>query len=80
VIDSPDLVELLLVSNASTRCTQSLLTALITGRIEMPVITTLEQLSPHPVQAPDEDQKLLKLNNRLQHAADILKKKREKLH
>jgi len=80
VIDVPEVAELLLVSDASVRCTESLLLALLTGQVLLPQITIREQVSARPITPSGEDPELLKLQGRLSRAARILQEKREKLH
>ncbi|RPI97125.1 MAG: DUF1998 domain-containing protein [Spirochaetales bacterium] len=75
-----ELESFLIESNASSECTRSLLTYLLRGELVMPRITVtelpLEQVIPDPV--PDEER--IRLMNKLNRAAKILKNKREKLH
>jgi len=80
VIDAPEVAELLLVSDASVRCTESLLLSLLTGEVRLPHISTREQVSPRPVTPPGEDQELLQLQRRLDRAAQTLEEKRGRLH
>ncbi|MFA6931387.1 MAG: DEAD/DEAH box helicase [Lentisphaeria bacterium] len=80
VIDAPDLAELLLVSDASVRCTESLLKVLLNGDIILPKVTVQELPVEHPVTPPGEDPEIAKLSGRLDRAARILQQKREKLH
>ena len=80
VIDAPDVAELLLVSDASVRCTESLLRVLLTGQVVLPVVTVQEFPVEHPVIPPGEDPEVAKISGRLDRAAKILQQKREKLH
>ena len=80
VIDAPDVAELLLVSDASVRCTESLLRVLLTGQVVLPVVTVQEFPVEHPVIPPGEDPEVVKISGRLDRAAKILQQKREKLH
>ena len=80
VIDAPDIAELLLVSDASVRCTESLLKVLLTGEVVLPVVTVREMPVEHPVTPPGEDPEIAKISGRLDRAARILQQKRDRLH
>jgi DEAD/DEAH box helicase domain-containing protein len=74
------LEEFLIESDAAVECTKSLMTALLEGRVVVPVIQTVQRRLAPAVVPPEEDEEAIKLGNRLTRAAGILARKREKLH
>ncbi len=80
VVKDEALEELLVVSDASVRCTESLLTALCEGIIILPKVTVNREHVPHPVAAPPEDLEQKRLMTRLQRAAIQLQARRQREH
>jgi DEAD/DEAH box helicase domain-containing protein len=78
-VNNEELEELFIESNAAVRCTISLLNALLDGQVEVPQIQVLKK-TIKAAEAPPADEEAIKLNNRLQKASNILKRKRERLH
>ena len=75
-VEDEELEQLLVESNASVACTRSLLTALTSGRIELPEVTSCA-LTPRPaVVPPAVDVQQARLRQRLEKAGQILKEKR----
>ena len=79
-VESEELEQFLVETNASVECTRSFITALLTGRIDLPNVVTHELESPEPVNAPELDIEQMRLEQRLGKAAEILKRKRERIH
>jgi DEAD/DEAH box helicase domain-containing protein len=79
-VENVDLESLLIESNAAVVCTQSLLTSLIDGGVELPQIQVVELEGYPAINPPPVDEAALKLNTRLNRAAKVLKDKRERLH
>ena len=79
-VDTVELIELLVESDASVACTRSLLDALLEGVVGLPQVTVVRRPREAAVEAPGEDADLVKLSQRLGRAADILRQKRERLH
>ncbi|MCP4752360.1 MAG: DEAD/DEAH box helicase [Proteobacteria bacterium] len=79
-VANQELETLLVESNASIVCTESLLTALLEGGIVVPEVKTVGVPSAPAVQAPPEDLEKKKIQRQLGRAAKILQKKRERLH
>jgi len=79
-VDSVELTELLIESDAAVVCTRSLLEALIDGVSRLPDITVLRRHREPAVTAPGEDPERVRLTQRLGRAAGILRQKRERLH
>ncbi|MCK5805923.1 MAG: DUF1998 domain-containing protein, partial [Lentisphaeria bacterium] len=79
-VESEEMEQLLVESNAAVACTVSLLTALIDGVVALPEIVVLREHRTQAVQAPGEDEETLRLTQRLNHAAKILRRKREREH
>ncbi|MGI9455094.1 MAG: DEAD/DEAH box helicase [Aeoliella sp.] len=79
-VESPEMEQLLIESNASVACTRSLLKVLLTGQIVLPEIKLHEVpvLSGVMVSEPDLDAE--RLRKRLGQANEILKKKRSRVH
>lgn len=74
------LEQLLVESNASLACTQSLLRSLLTGEIIDPKIIFHELTPEEPVDPPPVDEDLERLKNRLGKASRLLKDKRARTH
>ena len=72
--------QLLVESNAAAACTKSLLTALLTGRVEPPEIEYFELPTPVAVVPPAPDMEQVRLKQRLNAAAEILRQKRSRTH
>ena len=79
-IEETELEQLLIESNAAVACTQSLLTALITGAIVLPEIKHHEIPVLSAVAAAEQDLETQKLQQRLGQANEILRKKRSRIH
>lgn len=78
-VDSRELEDLLIESDAAVQCTRSLMTALLEKRIVLPEVT----VSSTPLvrhEAPAEDPEKARINRKLNRAARILRDKRERLH
>jgi hypothetical protein len=78
-VDSRELEEFLVESNAAVECTSSLLTALLEKRVLMPEIA----ISKTPLaarEAPPENIEQKLISRKLNRAAKILHDKRERLH
>jgi ATP-dependent helicase YprA (DUF1998 family) len=75
-----ELEALMLESNAAVSCTRSLLTALIDGTVIIPEITKGQLPAGESIDAPEPDHDAIKLHNRLNRAADILQRKRQREH
>lgn len=78
-IDSRELEEFLVESNAAVECTKSMLTMLLEKRIVIPEVTVIRALFP-PRGAPAVDEDRIRLEQKLGRAARILREKRERLH
>lgn len=79
-VQDEDLQQLLVESNASVVCTNSLITALLTGEIILPQITDFDLQKQQPVEPPEVDAELEKLKQRLSKASRILQQKRARTH
>lgn len=79
-VEDTELEQLLVESNASVVCTCSLLTALLTGEVEVPEVTFHELPTMSGVTAPEPDADLERLKQRLGKAGEILKQKRARVH
>ncbi len=79
-VDNEELEMLFVESNAAVACSVSLLAWLLDGDLALPEV--IVQSKPlHDVGEPRQpDIEAIKLNNRLQKASKLLRKKREKLH
>ncbi|MFH2131635.1 MAG: DEAD/DEAH box helicase [bacterium] len=75
-----ELEALLIESNASVECTRSLLTMLLTGVTVLPQPQSVILPANQSVQAPEPDLAAIKMKEKLVRAANVLKKKRERLH
>ncbi len=79
-IESEDLEELLVLTDAAVKTTLSLLKALVRGRVELPRIKTLKVPLVKKIAAPPEDEERKKMGIKMDRASKILRKKRERLH
>ncbi len=79
-VSSESLENLLVQTDAALRCTESLLKALLTGEVSVPVITSVPVTKEMPVQSPPPDLEQLKMKQKLTRASSIFKAKRERLH
>ncbi len=79
-ISNESLESLLVQTDASLRCTESLLAALTTGVTSVPVIRSVAMALERPVEAPPRDLEKIKLEQKISRASAILKAKRERLH
>ncbi len=79
-VNSEELEDFLIESDAAVACTRSILTMLLDGEIRVPDVQVLRQPLPKAVEAPGEDLEALKLNQRLTKASRILRQKRERVH
>lgn len=79
-IEDEELEQLLVESNASVACTQSLITALLTGEIVLPEIEEFAIADRTEITPPEPDVEAEKLRSRLGKASGILKKKRDRIH
>jgi hypothetical protein len=59
-------------------CTLSLLDALLDGMVAVPEIMTVTRDWERPVAAPVPDQEAIRLNDKLNRAADALREKRKR--
>ncbi len=78
-VDSKELEEFLVESNAAVECTSSLLVSLLEKSIRIPEIS----ISRTPIaayEAPPEDIEKKRVSQKLNRAARILREKRERLH
>ncbi len=78
--DDEELERFLVESNASKACTLSLLDALIDGRIRVPEVRTVQSERGRGITPPPEDEETIRMNQRLNKAAGILRRKREREH
>lgn len=79
-VEDEELEQLLVESNAAVACTKSLMTAILTGRVELPDVTEFELSERVAVVPPDPDEEHENLMKRLGNASRILKNKRERIH
>lgn len=79
-VESEELEQFLIETNASVACTKSLIVALITGRIELPDVQTHQLGRVVKIDPPEPDLEQQRLEERLGKAAGILKRKRERIH
>ncbi|MEZ6130109.1 MAG: DEAD/DEAH box helicase [Planctomycetaceae bacterium] len=79
-VEDENLEQLLVESNASVVCTNSLITALLTGEVLLPEVTDFSIQDKVAVIPPDEDEELEKLKHRLGKASRILQDKRARIH
>lgn len=79
-VDNEELEQLLVESDASVTCAQSLLTVLLEGRIELPEVTFHDVPVSDPVVPPPEDEEQKKLSRRLSKASDMMQTRRARRH
>ncbi len=79
-VENELLEELLVESDAALACTRCLLNALLDGRIEVPDIRVLRRRMEAAVTPPPEDEERQRLESRLNRAAGVLRRKREREH
>ena len=79
-VESAEMEQLLVESDASLACTRSLLTRLLSGRVELPEIRYHEVPVLSGVSVPESDLEAERLKKRLGQANEILKKKRARVH
>ncbi len=79
-VDTEQLERLLVESDAAVRCTQSLLAFLLEGKVELPAVTLREREFVSPVEKREPDVERERMAAKLDRAAAMLQKKREKLH
>ena len=79
-VDDLELEQLLLESNASVACTQSLLETLLSDTVVFPHVTMHEIPSRLRIDAPEKDVQQESLKRRLGRAAKLLKQKRARIH
>ncbi len=79
-VDTEEMEELLIESDAAVQCTRSLLMALLGQGITVPDVHSYTSERPAALTPPPVDEEKLKLGNRLSRASEILRKKRERLH
>ncbi len=79
-VNSEELEDLLIESNAAVACTTSLIDVLLDGRIVVPDIRVLKTARSPAVEAPAPDEERIKLEKRLDRAARILQEKRKRTH
>ena len=79
-VSDEELENFLIESDASLECTRSLLTALLEGRIVLPKVSVVRRIRGIAVEPPPVDEEAIKLQKRLAKSAQILKRKRERLH
>lgn len=79
-ITDETLEDFLIESDAAVTCTESLLAALLDERIELPQVQVRQLARQAAVSPEPEDAESIKLKQRLQRAATMLKSKRAKEH
>ncbi len=79
-VDDESLESLLIESNAAVECARSLLTSLLSGEISLPRVKIEKTPCADGVDPEPEDAELKKIRRQLGRAAEIVKKKREKIH
>ena len=79
-VDDEDLELLLVETNAALACTDSLLTALLTGEVQLPQVLQHEVPRGPRTDPPEPDEEMLRLKARLGKASKILAKKRSRVH
>ena len=79
-VTDEELEQLLVESNASVVCTQSLITALLTGEIIVPDVTEFAIDEKITIIPPEPDEEFEKLKDRLGKAGKILQQKRARIH
>jgi ATP-dependent helicase YprA (DUF1998 family) len=79
-VDDEDLETFLVESDASKKCTISLLNAIIFNKIELPEVTIYKVPLIKNINTEPDNLKQQEVRNKLNRAATILRKKRERLH
>ena len=79
-IHNEEMESFLVETDASVECTRSLLRSLVHGELAMPDVTVIRRPGGPPIQPPPVDENAIRLEKRLNKAAGILKKKREREH
>lgn len=79
-INNEDLVDYMIESNASVACANSLITALIDNKIEIPEIKRIKLDISNPVTQPPPNLEKINMQKKLGKAAGMLTKKRERTH
>ncbi|MFC1762606.1 DEAD/DEAH box helicase [Planctomycetota bacterium] len=79
-VDNEDLALLFVESNAAVTCSLSLLAWLLDGEQIVPDVVIVKKPLQDAVEKRQPDIEAIKLNNRLQKASELLRKKRERLH
>ena len=79
-IADEELEALLVESNASVACSNSLLTILLDGIMLKPQIQIVSLPPAQEISAPEPDLDAIRMKEKLQRASRVLKKKRERLH
>ena len=79
-IESEELSQLLVESNAAVECTVSLIRNLVSGELRLPDVRFEKSPLPGPIAPPPVDEEAVKLQKRLKKASGILRKKRDRLH
>ncbi len=79
-VNDEDLELFLVESDAVRVCTLSLLDALLDGAVAVPAVRTVRRDWSQPVAAPAPDADALRLQSRLNRAADTLRAKRKREH
>ncbi|MCA9263846.1 MAG: DEAD/DEAH box helicase [Planctomycetales bacterium] len=79
-VNSEELEQLLIETNASVACTISLIDSLLNDAVILPEVTAHEVHRFGRVDPPAEDEELLNLQNRLTKAGELLKQKRARIH
>ena len=79
-VEDEELEQLLVESNASVACTQSLIKSLLTGEVHLPEVTEFAIAEKVAVIPPDVDEEYEKMVDRLGKASKILQSKRQRIH
>ncbi|MEO2017135.1 MAG: DEAD/DEAH box helicase [Fuerstiella sp.] len=79
-VEDEELEQLLVESNAAVACTQSLITALLTGELVVPDVIECVIEAKIAVIPPEPDEEFEKLRERLGKAGRILQQKRARIH
>ena len=79
-VDNEELEDLLVESDASVRCTASLLDTLLHGTVAVPEVTVLRSTLEKAVNPTPPDEEAVKLQRRLTTASKILQKQRGRTH
>ncbi len=79
-VSDEDLELLLVETNAALACTDSLLTALLTGEVQLPQVLRHELPRGPRMDPPEPDEEMLRLKQRLGKASKILAQKRSRVH